>query len=344
MTLTLASAIGRVVDRQDLEGEEMEAAMEAILGGEAAESQIAALAVALRMKGETTTEIAAAATVMRRRCVPVELSLPANAVLLDTCGTGGDGAGTFNVSTVSAFAVAAAGVTVAKHGNRAVSSRSGSADVLEALGARLDLPRERVAACIEEVGIGFLYAPAHHGALRYAAPVRRTLGLRTFFNLLGPLSNPAPVTHQLVGVYDPERIRQVAEVLGRLGLRGAWVVHGAGGLDEVSPLGPTRVAVLEEGAVTEREVSPADFGLAMGGPESIAGGGAEDNAAIARRVLAGEDVPQRLPVVLNAAAALVAAGLEASPAAAAERIGACLDDGSAHDILDAFVAYGEATP
>ena len=344
MSVALVGAIGRVVEGEDLTSKQMEAAMEAILAGEAAEAHIAALAVGLRMKGETATEIAAAAQVMRRRCIPVDIRIGADEVLVDTCGTGGDGAGTFNVSTVSAFAVAAAGVKVAKHGNRAVSSRSGSADVLEALGARLDLPAAHVAACVEEVGIGFLYAPAHHGALRHAAPVRRALGLRTFFNLLGPLSNPAAVTHQLVGVYDPDRVRQLAEVLGRLGLRGAWVVHGEGGLDEVSPLGSTRVAVLSHGEVTEREVSPSDFGLAVGGPESVAGGDAAQNAVIARRVLAGEPVPQRLPVVLNAAAALVAAGVESSPVAAAERIGACLDEGAALAVLEAFVAHGQAAP
>jgi len=336
----MRAALRVVVDREDLTTEAMEAAMEAILAGEAAEAQIAGLAVALRMKGETADEIAAAARVMRRRCVSVSVSSDPDEVVVDTCGTGGDGAGSFNVSTVAAFVVAATGVKVAKHGNRAVSSRSGSADVLEALGARLDLPPDEVAASVARHGIGFLFAPAHHGALRHAAPVRRALGLRTFFNLLGPLSNPAGATHQLVGVYDPSRLSQVAEVLGRLGVKGAWVVHGEGGLDEVSPLGPTRVAVLGGGAVTERVVTPEDFGLSVAGPDAIAGGDAEENAAIARRVLSGEGVPQRAAVVLNAAAALLAAGIESDPRVAADRASGVLDDGRAKDLLDRFVAHG----
>src|SRR5690606_655655 len=224
--VTLADAIASVVRGEALPGARMEAAMEAILRGDATPAQIAALAVALRMRGETAEELAAAARVMRRHAAPLALSADR---LLDTCGTGGDGAGTFNISTVSAIVVAACGVPVAKHGNRAVSSRSGSADVLEALGVRLEAEPAEVARTLDALGITFLFAPAFHGALKHAAPVRRELGLRTFFNLLGPLANPASATHQLLGVYDPARVRQIAEVLGALGVRGAWVVHGHGG-------------------------------------------------------------------------------------------------------------------
>ncbi len=261
-------------------------------------------------------------------------------MLVDTCGTGGDGAGSFNVSTVVAFAVAGAGLKVAKHGNRAVSSRSGSADVLEALGANLDLGADRVAASVKDHGIGFFFAPAFHGAMRHAAPVRRALGLRTFFNLLGPLSNPAGATHQLVGVYDAARVTQVARVLGRLGVRGAWVVHGEGGLDEVSPMGETQVAILAGSEVQERRVTPRDFGLEVRSEASIAGGDANENAEIARRVLGGEDVPQRAAVVLNAAATLLAAGVEDEPEAAARRIGEVLDSGAATRALERFIAHG----
>jgi anthranilate phosphoribosyltransferase len=272
----------------------------------------------------------------------VDLGVASHEPLLDTCGTGGDRAGTFNVSTVAAFVVAACGVKVAKHGNRAVSSRSGSADVLEALGARLELTEEEAQAAVRDVGMAFLFAPAHHGALRHAAPVRRALGLRTFFNLLGPLANPAEATHQLLGVYDPGRVRQMAEVLGQLGTRGAWVVHGAGGLDEVSPLGPTKVAVLLDGEVDERTVEPLTFGLSIAGPEAVAGGTPEDNAALARRLLSGERVPQRVTVVLNAAAALLAAGAETDPKRAAEWAQSALDSGAASDVLERYVARAPA--
>lgn len=339
-------AVQDVVAGERLTTAAMEAAMEAVLAGEATEIELAALAIALRMRGETAEEIAAAARVMRERCTPVTLdgvtregegTAAQPGVLLDTCGTGGDGAGTFNVSTVAAIVVAACGVRVAKHGNRAVSSRSGSADVLEALGVRIDLEPARVARCIREVGIGFLFAPAHHGALRHAAPVRRALGVRTFFNLLGPLCNPAGATHQLVGVYDGARVRQMAEVLGRLGVEGAWVVHGEGGLDEVSPCGPTHVAALEDGEVTTRVVEPADFGLKVASTDALAGGDSEANALIAREVLAGGGGERRAAVVINAAAALVVAG-EGDLRVAAERAEAALDSGAASRLLERWIA------
>ncbi len=336
MSEILAEAVRSVVEGRDLDAQTMEGAVEAILGGEATEAQIAALAVGLRMKGETAAEIAAAARVMRRRCDAVEVA-GAGEVVLDTCGTGGDGAGTFNLSTASAIVAAAAGVRVAKHGNRAVSSRAGSADVLEALGVRIDVDRAVVVRSVREVGIGFLFAPAHHGALRHAAPVRRALGVRTFFNLLGPLSNPAGATHQLVGVYDPDRAEQMAEVLGLLGARRAWVVHGEGGLDEVSPAGPTRVALLEAGSVTCREVRPEDFGLAPVPLEALAGGDAAANARIIRAILGGEPGPRRTAVVLNAASALLVAGAAADPKEASARASEAIDSGAARRTLEAWV-------
>ena len=325
--LAMAEAIASVVRGEALEGAVMEAAMEAILSGDATPAQIAALAVGLRMRGETAEELAAAARVMRRHAAPLALSSDR---LLDTCGTGGDGAGTFNISTVAAIVVAACGVRVAKHGNRAVSSSCGSADVLEALGLPLE---QDPAASLDAHGIAFLFAPSFHGALKHAAPVRRELGLRTFFNLLGPLANPAGASHQLLGVYDAARVPQIAEVLGVLGVEGAWVVHGEGGLDEVSPSGPTRVAVLSGGRVEERVIEPRDFGLEPVPLEALSGGGPRENASIARAVLGGERGAPRAAVVINAAAALVASGASGDLREAAERAGAALDEGAAARLL-----------
>lgn len=336
MSEVVREALARALAGDELAPEAMEGAMDAILAGEATPAQIAALAVALRMRGETSRELAAAARAMRRRAVSP--AIPTEGVLLDTCGTGGDGAGTFNVSTTCAIVVAACGVRVAKHGNRAVSSRAGSADVLEALGVRVDAPPELVARHVRELGIGFLFAPAYHAALRHAAGVRRELGVRTFFNLLGPLANPARATHQLVGVYDPARVRTMAEVLALLGVEGAWVVHGAGGLDEISPAGATRVARLEAGRVIEDEISPSDFGVDSAPADAIAGGDAAQNAQLVREVLAGERGARRTAVLINAAAALMVAGIERDPRAARERAEAAIDSGAARALLDAWVA------
>jgi anthranilate phosphoribosyltransferase len=336
--VSLAEAIRRAVDRQHLDAATMDAAMETILTGEGAEAQIAALAVALRMKGETAQEIAAAARVMRRRGTPVPVAV--DGALIDTCGTGGDGLGTFNISTVAALVVAACGVRVAKHGNRGVSSPTGSADFLEALGVSIDLGPEQVAACIESAGIGFMFAPRYHAALKHAGPVRRALGIRTFFNLLGPLANPAPVTHQLIGVYDPARVKQLAEVLGLLGLTAAWVVHGEGGFDEVSPVGPTRVAMLAGGRVTERTLVPEDFGLEKVPAEALAGGDAATNAAIARRILDGEPGAPRTAVLINAGAALCVAGRASTPREGAELAAAAIDEGRASAVLARWIEVG----
>lgn len=331
----LRDALGRLLAGETLDGPGMEAAMGAILAGEGTPAQVAGFAVALRMRGETTEQIAAAARTLRAHCDAVEL--PVSGPILDTCGTGGDGAGTFNVSTVSAIVVAACGVKVAKHGNRSVSSRSGSADVLEALGVAIDAPAPVVVRCLEEVGITFLFAPAHHQALRHAATPRRELGARTVFNLLGPLVNPAGATHQLVGVYDPDRVEQLARVLGALGTDAAWVVHGADGLDEIAPHGPTQVAMLKDGEVTTTTVSPADFEVEPAPLDSLAGGDAKENAAITRRIFEGKADGARVAVLLNAGAALCVAGAADSPAAGAAMAAAAIDEGRALATLDRWI-------
>lgn len=332
----IGAAIAAVVEGKDLDTSMMQASMRAILAGEASPVQIAALSVALRMKGETSIEIAAAAREMRAHCTRVEIG--SDGPLLDTCGTGGDGTGSFNVSTISAIVVAAAGGRVAKHGSRAVSSRAGSADVLEALGISLDLSPERVSESVRELGIGFLFAPSYHQAMKHAAPVRKELGLRTFFNLLGPLANPASVSHQVLGVYAPGRVRQMAEVLGMLGVEGAWVVHGHGGLDEISPSGETRAARLIDGTVEERVLSPTDFGLVPEGG-ALSGGDAAQNAAIARALLAGERGARRNAVVMNAAAALEIAGLASDLRSAARIAEDAIDSGDAFRKLEAWIEF-----
>jgi len=336
----ISDAIKELVAGHDLSPAEVEAAMDAILGGQASGAQIAAFVVALRMKGESAGEIAAAARALRKHCATIQPKV--DGPLLDTCGTGGDGLQTFNISTAAAVVAAACGVAVAKHGNRAVSSQAGSADVLEALGVHIDLTPERAQRCIEEVGIGFLFAPSHHAAMRHAAPVRRELGIRTLFNLLGPLSNPASATHQVVGVYDGGRVEQLAEALGSLGLTAAWVVHGQGGLDEVSPSGPTAVAQLRDGKVSTFEVTPYDFGLSEVPIEALRGGDAQRNAEIIRSVLGGEPGPPRVAVLLNAAAALCVAGAAGDPRAAAERAAQAVDSGVATETLERWAQFTRA--
>jgi len=301
---TVARALKRVVAGDDLDQAAMGAAMGAIMDGEATDAQIAGLLVALRMKGETVDEVAGAVAAMRSRVAAVDIAGDADAVL-DTCGTGGDGAGTFNISTAVSFVCAAAGCTVAKHGNRAISSKVGSADVLEALGVRIDLSAEQVARCIATVGIGFMFAPTHHAALRHAMPARRLLGVRTMLNLLGPLTNPAGATHQLIGLFTDTRLVTVAEVLGRLGSRRALVVHGEDGLDEITLGGLTRAAFLDDGAVTELTITPEEVGLERAPAEALAGGDAAHNAALIRGILGGEVTGPPADIVrLNAGAAL----------------------------------------
>lgn len=326
------------VQGRDLDEPVMEKAMEAILAGEASSAQIAAFVVALRMKGETAQELATAAKVMRRHCQPVAFAI--DEVLLDTCGTGGDGSGTFNISTVTAIVVAACNVAVAKHGNRAASSKSGSADVLEELGVTIEMPSEKVAECLREIGIGFMFARTYHPAMRFAAPVRSELGIRTLFNLLGPLTNPASATHQLLGIYDSCRLEQIARVLLLLGSKRAWVVHGEDGLDEVSPTGKTRVAQLDDGNVSTFELSPEDFGIERISIDAIKGGNANKNAVIANEILAGQKGPYRDAVLLNAAAALCVAGKVDSPKQGVRRAAEAIDSGAAKAKLDAWIAFG----
>lgn len=280
------------------------AAFDAILSGAWTPSQVASFAISLRLRGETPAIIAAAASSLRSAMVPVEHDLP---VTLDTCGTGGDGLGTLNFSSAAALVVAAMDVPVAKHGNRAVTSRAGSADVFEALGIPLDLPAAAQARVLREAGIAFLFAPAHHPALRHAATARRELGIRTIFNALGPLANPARATHQLLGAYEDALRPVLAETLRALGTERAWVVRGCDGLDEMSPTGPTFVTELRDGEIIERTLSPEDFGLPRCEPSALRGGDATENAAVILSILRGESHPARPAVVLNAAAAYVVA-------------------------------------
>ena len=341
-------ALEKIVAGEDLSRVEAEAAMEQILSGGATDAQIAGLLTALRMKGETVDELVGFATAMRRHASPIfsgNHSLVVEA-LVDTCGTGGDGSGTFNVSTAAAFVVAGAGVRVAKHGNRSISSRCGSADVLEQLGVRMDLPPERVARSIEEVGIGFLFAPAMHAATRHAMPVRRDLRMRTVFNILGPLTNPAGASAQVVGVYSASLTELLARALGELGVRRAFVVHGADGLDEISISGETCIAELRDTVVRTYTVVPEDFGLRRSPLDAIRGGDAKYNAEIIHKVLGRsllyrEYGAHRDIVLANAAAALVAAG-KAQDFIDGMRLAAhSIDSGAARGRLEALVAFSQ---
>jgi anthranilate phosphoribosyltransferase len=333
------SALRALIEGRDLDEDEATAAIEEVLSGEASAAQIAALATALRMKGETVTEIKSAARALRRRCEPLEAQ---PGIVLDTCGTGGGPVSTFNVSTVAAIVVASCGVAVAKHGLRAVTSRTGSADVAEALGVRIDAPRSVVRRSLRDVGITFLYAPSFHVALANAGVVRQELGFRTIFDLIGPLANPAGATHQLLGVHSPVYLRKMAEVLARLGARRAWVLHGAGGMDEVSPSGPTKVVSLRQGVLIESTVTPNDFGLDPVPSEALAGGDPGTNARIARSVLDGEPGPRRTAVVLNAAAGLVVAEVTSDLREAATLAANAIDSGRARQTLDRWVVASNA--
>jgi anthranilate phosphoribosyltransferase len=296
--------IGKVAGGTPLTRGEAESAFNVMMSGEATPSQMGAFLMALRVRGETVDEIAGAVATMRAKMVRVEA--PPEAI--DVVGTGGDGTHTYNISTASAFVVAGAGVPVAKHGNRALSSKSGAADVLTALGVKIDLTPDLVGRCIREAGIGFMFAPAHHSAMKHVGPTRVELGTRTIFNLLGPLSNPAGVKRLLVGIYSPQWLEPVAEVLGDLGTEAAWVVHGDSGVDEISITGPTRVAELKGGRVDTFEIAPADVGLRTATLDSIKGGDARENAEALRGVLNGTAGPYRDTVLMNAGAALLIAG------------------------------------
>jgi len=299
--MNIREAIEKLVNRVGLSESETVAVMNQIMTGEATPLQVAAFLTALRMKGETVDEITGAARVMREKAHRVHTGAKP---VLDTCGTGGDQKGTFNISTTSAFVVAGAGVNVAKHGNRSVSSQSGSADVLGALGVKVDAPKERVEACIEKIGIGFLFAPLLHEAMKYAVQPRRDIGIRTIFNLLGPLTNPAMARYQLIGLYSGELVSMIAHVLNNLGSDRALVVHGMEGLDEISLCGPTKVAELRDGQVKEYTIEPGQFGLAQCRLEDLHGGSPEQSAAVVRSVLEGKKGPARDVVLLNSGAAL----------------------------------------
>ncbi|MCK6520389.1 anthranilate phosphoribosyltransferase [Myxococcota bacterium] len=333
----IRGALERLLRREELHAEEVEGVMESLLTGALSAAATAGFLIALRAKGETIREIAAAARVMRRHALRVRLAEHHNAV--DTCGTGGDQSGTFNLSTGAALLAAAAGATVAKHGNRAVSSRSGSADVLEALGVHLDLPPEELARCAQEVGVTFLFAPAHHAATRHAVAPRRELGVRTLFNLLGPLTNPAGVRHQVLGVYDPQWVEPLAHVLHELGAERALVVHGDGGIDELSLSGPSQVAELRDGVVRVYTLSPEELGLRRAPLSALAGGDAAQNAAILREIFNGAQGPQADAVALGAGAALYTAGRAESVREGVAQAQAALADGRARWTLDRLVEH-----
>jgi len=301
----IKEAIAKVVTKTNLTEAEAEAVMREIMQGEATDAQIASYITALRMKGETVEEITGSARVMREKAVPIKLDAKYH---VDTCGTGGDMAHTFNISTTVAFVVAGAGVTVAKHGNRSVSSKSGSADVLQALGVNIEIPSQRVEECMKEVGIAFLFAPMMHQAMKYAIGPRREIGIRTIFNILGPLTNPAKVTSQIMGVYAAELTAPLAQALGNLGAAHAFVVHGMDGLDEITITDRTKVSEFSNGKVKDYFIHPADFSLPVGKAEDLRGGDAKANAAITVEVLKGQKGSRRDITLLNAAAGLVASG------------------------------------
>jgi anthranilate phosphoribosyltransferase len=337
--MTVQQALARLLDGHDLSREEARAVMDEIMEGEATPAQIGGFLVALRLKGETADEIAGCAEAMRAHALQVK---PKRDDLVDTAGTGGDAARTINISTAAALVAAAAGAGVAKHGNRAVSSASGSADVLEALGFRLELPPTEIERSIDELGFGFLFAPTHHPAMRHAAPVRRELAARTVFNVLGPLTNPAGARAQVVGVYAPSLVRTIAEVLAQLGSRRAFVVHGAAGIDELSPAGPNLVCEVVDGGVRERTIDPLDLGVPRCDPAELRGGSPGDNAKAILAVFRGENGGKRSAILLNAAGAIAAAGHAADLRDGLEIAREAVDSGAALARLDALVAFSQA--
>jgi anthranilate phosphoribosyltransferase len=351
----ILDALHRIANyRQSLSRAEAHAVMTEVLTGQCSDAQIAALLVALHMKGETVEEIVGFAEAIRAAASPLEL--PYDSVdpvidasgtgrdalcreLIDTCGTGGDASGTFNISTATAFVVAGAGVRVAKHGNRSISSKCGSADVMEALGVNINLSPAQIAECLDQVGIAFLFAPAMHSAMKRVQTARRELRLRTIFNLLGPLTNPARATCQVVGVYSADLVEKLAEALSMLGLRRAFVVHGSDGLDEITITGPTRVAEVRDGQVHSYEVTPEEFGLRRATLEDISGGDASQNADLIREILSGKKSARRNVVLLNAAAALVAAGRADHLRDALPLAANAIDSGAALAKLKALIAF-----
>ena len=336
----IQDALAQLLDGKDLSREDARRVMDTIMSGEATPAQIGGFLVALRLKGETADEIAGSAEAMRAHAVSVH---PKRTDLVDTAGTGGDGGKTFNISTAAALVAAAAGAGVAKHGNRSVSSASGSADVLEQLGFRLDLTPERIADSIDELGFGFMFAPTHHPAMKHAGPVRRELAARTVFNVLGPLTNPAGARAQVVGVYSPLLVPVIADVLAQLGARRAFVVHGAGGIDELSPAGPNLVCEVVDGTVRRREIDPLELGIDRCDPAELRGGTPAENARNIREIFQGANGGRRSAILLNAAGAIAAGGhardLEEGIGLAREAI----DSGAAAERLDALVAFSKVT-
>jgi len=326
----------KIVDRQDLQQAEMSQMLSEIFSGDITDAQIGAFMAALATKGETFEELAGAAQAMRRRALRVEV--PAAAVV-DTCGTGGDGANTFNISTTAAFVVAGCGVTVAKHGNRSVSSKCGSADLLESLGVNLNTDPEIVEEAIGEIGIGFLFAPLYHSAMKFAMKARKEVGLRSIFNMLGPLTNPAGANCQLLGVYAPELTEMFAQALKMLGSKRAFVVHGHEGLDEISVCAPTRISELNDGVIRTYDISPEQFFGETADPQELMGGAPDRNSVISRNILKGEKSSRRNVVVLNAAAALVAAGCAPDFGEGIRQAESAIDSGAAEDKLEALVKY-----
>ena len=337
----IVAAIAAIADGRDLSRAEAREVMGAVMRGEATPAQIGGLLVGLRTKGETVDEITGFAEAMREHVLPVA---PTRTPIVDVVGTGGDGARTFNISTAAAVVAAAAGAAVAKHGNRAASSACGSADVLEELGLALELPPERIAASIDEHGFGFMFARAHHPAMRHAAAVRQELGTRTVFNVLGPLANPAGARDGVFGVYAPDLARTYAEALAGLGASRALVVHGTGGIDELTPSGPNLVVEVVDGEVTELELDPRDLGIEPSDPTELRGGTPAENAAAIRRVLEGERGPKRDAVVLNAAGALMTAGVVPDLADGVAVASSALDSGEAGATLERLVAFSNEVP
>jgi anthranilate phosphoribosyltransferase len=331
MSALIKSAIAKLVDRVSLSEAEAEGVMREIMDGAATPAQIAAYLTALRMKGETVDEVVGSVRVMREKAVRIRVDDP---LVVDTCGTGGDRKGTFNISTATALVVAGAGVTVAKHGNRAASSKSGSADVLRALGVNIDLPPPAVEECVNRIGIGFLFAPLFHVAMKHAVAPRQEIGIRTLFNLLGPLTNPAGASIQILGVYADDVVDLMAQVLVKLGSRHCFVVHGEDGLDEVSVSGPTRFCEGKDGRISCYHIAPGDVGLPTASLDAIAGGGPEDNAKILLGILAGERGPKRDIVLLNAAPPLVACGRAKDFAEGIAQAARAIDSGAAMEKLE----------
>ena len=347
----ILDALHRIANhRESLSRDEARSVMSEVLTGQCSDAQIAALLVALHMKGETVEEIvgfaeairAAAAALPVRQNSTLDVSDTGRDALVDTCGTGGDTSGTFNISTATAFVAAGAGVRVAKHGNRSVTSKCGSADVMEALGVNINLSRANLAACLQEVGMAFLFAPAMHSAMKHVQTARRELRLRTVFNLLGPLTNPARASAQVVGVYSADLVEKLAEALSMLGLHRALVVHGLDGLDEITITGPTRIAEVREGRVRSYEVTPEEFGLQRAPMDEILGGDAPANAAIIRKALSGEKSPRRDVILLNAAGALVAAGKANHLAEALPMAAQSIDCGAAAAKLELLARFTNA--